>query len=160
MSYHTRCEDEACTMRCRRPGCIEPQVHFFAKAERQGKKWVAFHTQLYGCTVPRVLLPSLDVAAVAKQAIEELNPNMTPSDVAVARKVIGKMLDRLEQLEHTVVAVVDPPLPLLLTAPKTEDQPKEPKRPFRPEIVAAPRATTHAKAQHQEWLAQRKERTA
>jgi hypothetical protein len=111
------------------------------------KRWSATHV-LYDCTVPRVPL-TLDVAGAARQAIEELSPNMGPSDVSAARRVIGKMLDRLEQLEKTTVTVIPAP-PLLLT---------EHKRP-RPQVVAMPRAITNARAQHLAFLAQRKERTA
>jgi hypothetical protein len=151
--FHPRCEDESCDRRCRRPGCLEPEVHFLTKLRRVNKRWSALHV-VYDCTVPRVQLPS--VGSVARQAIEQLNPDMGPSEVAIARRVIGRMLDRLEHLEHTAVTVIDPAptLPLLLTAAK------EPKRPFRPKVVAAPRELTHARAQHLEWLAQKKERTA
>jgi hypothetical protein len=101
----------------------------------------------YDCRVP---FQGFAVANAARQAIEELNPNMSPSDVGVARRVIGKMLDRLEQLEHTAVTVISP-APLLLTAAKEHK---------RPHVVAAPRAITNARAQHEHWLAQRKEKSA
>jgi hypothetical protein len=89
------------------------------------------------------------VGSVARQAIEELNSDMGPGEVARARKLIGLALDRLEHLQKTTVAVVDPPptVPLLLTAAK----------PPRPHVVAAPRELTRARTQHLEWLAQRKE---
>jgi len=142
MEFHSRCDDEGCVKRCRRPSCLEPGIHWFAKADRQGKRWIAFH-QSYDCTVPRVPLPDVAVIAAARQAIEELNPNMTPSDVAVARRVIRRMLDRLEALDRIEVAVVDPP-PLLLTAAT------EPKRP-----PSRPRELTRARAMHLEWMARK-----
>lgn len=95
----------------------------------------------YECRVP---FAGFAVADAARQAITELNPNMSPSEVGIARKVISKMLDRLQQLEHTAVTVV-PVAPLLLTAAK------------RPHVVAAPRAETQANQAHHRWLAQRKE---
>lgn len=140
--FHSRCEDEDCNRRCRRPGCLEPAVHFLTDLRRVNKRWSALHS--YDCRVP---FRGFAVINAARQAIEELNPNMTPSDVAVARRVIGKMLDRLEQLEHTAVMVI-PVAPLLLTAAK------------RPHVVAAPRAETQATQAHHRWLAERKERTA
>jgi hypothetical protein len=143
--WHGKCESVDCLRRCRRPKCLEPGNHIFARAERQGKKWVSFH-QLYDCTVPRVPL-GLDVASAARQAIAELRPELGPREVALARKVISAALDRLEALQQTTVTVVEK-LPLLLPEHK------------RPHVVAAPREITHARAQHQHWLDQRKERTA
>jgi hypothetical protein len=105
---------------------------------RVNKKWEAVHA-FHDCTVPRL---DLGVASAARQAIEGLNPDMGPSDVSAARRVIGKMLDRLEQLEKTTVTVVPTP-PLLLTAAKEHQ---------RPQIV---RELTRARAMHLEWMARK-----
>jgi hypothetical protein len=138
--WHGSCPDTSCIRRCVRPGCAEPENHLLVQLRRVNNRWTAEHV-LWDCTLPRI---TLDVAAAARQAIEELNPNMSPSDVAVARRVISRMLDKLEAAEKTTVTVV-PPAPLLLTAHK------------RPHVVAAPRELTRAVTQHAAWLAQRKE---
>jgi hypothetical protein len=116
--WHSSCSDTACLRRCQRPGCLEPTSHVLIHLRRVNKKWEAVHG-FVDCTVPR---PDLGVVSAARQAIEELNPNMTTSDVAAARRVISKMLDRLEIVERTTVTVI-PPRPLLLTAAKEHKRP-------------------------------------
>lgn len=130
--FHVRCDDRTCYRRCLRPGCLKPESHFLIRFEKEHKGY----SHVYDCRMPE---PTVSVAAAAKQAIEELHPGMDPSEIAVARRVISRMLDQLEELK------------------KEEDKPKEP---FRPQIVAAPREITKARQQHEQWLVQRKERTA
>jgi hypothetical protein len=146
--YHARCDDESCNFRCRRPGCLRVAEHFLTDLRRVNKRWSAAHS--YNCAIP---FPGVTVGRVARQAIEELNAETGPGEVARARKLIGLALDRLEHLQKTTVTVVDPPpaAPLLLTAAKEHK---------RPHVVAAPRELTRAQAQHLQWLAQKRERTA
>ena len=134
--WHGHCNDLGCNRRCRRPGCLEPEIHFFAKVVRENKRLVAYHS--YDCRIP---IPTPSVASVARQAIEELRSDMGPGEISIARRVIR---DALNQLERA-------------TAGEVIDMKPREEKPKRPQLIAAPRPITRARAEHLEWLAQRKE---
>ncbi len=146
-NWHTRCTEEACNRRCRRPGCREPGVHFLVQLRRVDKRWAGLHS--FDCTAP---MPDLRLGSVTRQAIEELRPGMAPDEITIARRVIRDALDRLERATTGEVVTLTKRQPVALLERSEEKKPQQ---------VAAPHAITRARAQHLEWLASRKEsRTA
>jgi hypothetical protein len=84
--WHVRCADEACYLACKRPGCRE-DAHYLARFDRA--TGVYYHS--FDCTVDQ---------DAARQAVEELRPDMGPDEIAVARRVLLKALAELERLRQ------------------------------------------------------------
>jgi hypothetical protein len=89
MEYHTRCDDESCHYRCRRPGCQEPGLHFLARSHYENGRYIGLHA--YAC---------MATVSVARMAVESLRPGMAPDEVAIARRVVLEALTKLEQAER------------------------------------------------------------
>jgi hypothetical protein len=61
---------------------------------RQGNGWVSTHA--YDC---------LSSPSAARQVVEELRPEMDPTEIQIARRVLAEALDKLERLEKQRPAI-------------------------------------------------------